>query len=96
MPLYALLGKFTQKRMETIEELPTNIDEGMEEFKKFGIELKQMLFTIGQYDVVLVVEASDDETMSRAILSWGRRGFLKTETLRGFTPEQMIELVKQI
>lgn len=96
MPLYVMLGKFTRKRMETIEEIPTNIEEGMNEFKSFGVEIKQLIFTMGQYDLIALFESPDDETMSRAILSWGRRGFLDTETLRGFTPEEMIQLVKQL
>jgi uncharacterized protein with GYD domain len=96
VPLFVILGKFTQKRMETIRDLPTNIEEAQDAFGGFGIEFVQLIFTMGQYDVVAVAEAPDEETMSKATLSWGSRGFLKTETLRGFTPEEMIGMVKEI
>ncbi|MBD3206933.1 GYD domain-containing protein [Candidatus Bathyarchaeota archaeon] len=96
MPLYVMLGNFTQKRIETIKDLPHGISESKEVFESFGVEVKELIFTMGRYDVVAIGEAPDEEAMSKALLSWGSRGLLRTETLTGFTPEQMVEMVKQI
>ena len=91
-----MLGNFTQKRIETIKDLPEGINKSKEVFESFGVKIKQLIFTMGRYDVVAIGEAPDEESMSKALLSWGSRGLLRTETLTGFTPEQMIELVKGI
>ena len=96
MPLYVVLGKFTQKRVETIKELPINVDEAREVFRSHGVKIVQLGFTMGRYDVVALMEAPDDETVSSALLSWGSRGLLRTETLRGFTQEQMAQIVKGV
>ena len=96
MPLYVVLGNFTQKRIETIKNLPEGITESRKVFESFGVKIKQLVFTMGRYDVVGIFEAPNEEAISKALLSWGSRGLLRTETLTGFTPEKMIELVKGI
>jgi len=96
MSLYVVLGNFTQKRIEAIKNLPEGITESRKVFESFGVKIKQLVFTMGRYDVVGILEAPNEEAISKALLSWGSRGLLRTETLTGFTPEKMIELVKGI
>lgn len=96
MPTFVMLGNWTQKRRETIKDLPSDEKEGEEVFKKYGITVRELIFTMGRYDVVAVLEAPDTETISKAVLSWGSRGLLKMETLTGFTSEEMPELIKDI
>jgi uncharacterized protein with GYD domain len=96
MPIYVMLGNFTQKRIETIKELPEGLEEAKKVFKSFGVKITNLLFTMGRFDVVAIGEAPNEEAMTKALLSWGSRGLLRTETLTGFTPEKMVELVKAI
>ena len=96
MPIYVVLGNFTQKRMETIKNLPDGIKEATKVFKSFGVKLKELVFTMGRYDLVAIFEAPNEEAITKALLSWGSQGLLRTETLTGFTPEKMVELVKEI
>jgi uncharacterized protein with GYD domain len=92
--MFVVLGKWTQKRMETIQDLPDGIKKGPKVFESYGVKLQILLFTMGRYDVVAVGEAPDAESMTKALLRWGREGLLRTETLRGYTGEKMIELIK--
>jgi uncharacterized protein with GYD domain len=94
MPHFVILGNFTQKRMETIEALPENLNEAKEVFKSHGVKINALVFTMGRYDVVGIFEAQNAETITKAVLSWGSKGLLKTETLTGFTGEEMSKLVK--
>ena len=43
-----------------------------------------------------IAEAPNEEAVTKALLSWGSKGLLRTETLTGFSPEKMIELVNEI
>jgi uncharacterized protein with GYD domain len=96
MPIYVVLGNWTQKRMETIKNLPEGIKESRKVFESFGVKVLALYFTLGRYDVVAIGEAPNEEAITKALLSWGSRGLLRTETLTGFTPEKMVELVKEI
>ena len=96
MPIYVVLGNFTQKRMETIKNLPDGIKEATTVFKSHGVKIKELVFTMGRYDLVAILEAQNEEAITKALLSWGSQGFLRTETLTGFTPEKMTELLKGI
>ena len=60
------------------------------------MKIVQLVFTLGRYDVIGIFEAPDEGAITKALLSWGSRGLLRTETLTGFTPEKMVELVKAI
>lgn len=91
-----VLGNFTQKRMDTIKDLPEGLKESREVFGSFGVKARELIFTLGRYDVVGIFEAPNEEAITKALLSWGRRGLLRTETLTGFTAEKMAELVKEV
>jgi uncharacterized protein with GYD domain len=96
MPMFVILGNWTTKRMETIKDLPDGIKRGPKVFESFGVKIHSLLFTMGRYDLIAVGEAPDAESMSKALLKWGQEGLLRTETLRGYTPEKMIDLIQGI
>jgi uncharacterized protein with GYD domain len=96
MPHFAVLGKFTQKRMETIKGFPANLKEAKEVFKSYGVKMHAFVFTMGRYDLVSICEAPNAEAITKALLSWSSKGLLRTETLTGFTGEEMSKLVKEM
>ena len=96
MKQFVILGNFTQKRIETIKDLQASIKESTIVFESFGVKITKMVFTMGRYDVIAIVEASDEEAISKAVLSWGSRGLLRTETLTAFSPELMIKMTNEI
>jgi len=96
MMQFVMLGKFTQKRIETIKDLEASIKESRGIFESFGVKIVNLVFTIGRYNVVAIMEAPDEEAVAKAVLSWGSRGLLKIETLRAFPPELMIKMTKEI
>jgi uncharacterized protein with GYD domain len=96
MSLFVILGNWTQKRMETIKDFPENVKKGRMVFESYGVKLISLVFTMGRYDVVAIGEAPNKEAVTKALLSWGSKGLLRTETLTGYTPEEMSKLVKEI
>lgn len=50
----------------------------------------------GSYDVVLVMEAPDEETLTSLLLSLGALGNVRTQTLRGFSAEEMDRIIAKM
>ena len=61
-----------------------------------GGDMKGLYYTMGQYDTVAIVEAPDDETITRLALGVGARGNIRTETLRAFTDEEFFGIVSTL
>ncbi|MEA2681474.1 MAG: hypothetical protein QOK03_3196 [Candidatus Binataceae bacterium] len=59
-----------------------------------GAELKHVYLVMGQYDLVAVVEAPNDETLAKVALGQAALGaFRSTETMRAFTEEEVAKIV---
>jgi uncharacterized protein with GYD domain len=57
--------------------------------KKSGITVKDLYWTLGQYDVIVVCEAPDDEAATALALSVSSRGNVRAQTLRAFSFDEM-------
>ena len=93
MATYVLLVRYTQKGIENIKETLARHDAAAKAFKAMGAELKEMYLVMGQYDLVLVAEAPDDETITKLVLSLGSKGAIRTETLRAYTEAEYRKII---
>ena len=57
--------------------------------KGFGCEMKEIYWTLGQYDIVAIVEAPDDQTLAAFGLALGSGGNIRTQALRAFTRDEV-------
>ncbi|HAF14407.1 MAG TPA: GYD family protein [Blastocatellia bacterium] len=96
MPTYITLLRWTQQGAAGIKDSPNRLDAGREAFKKLGAEIKDVYMTMGRYDLVCVVEAPDDETAARALLSLGSKGSIQSETLKAFTEDEYRKIVASL
>ena len=93
MPNYISLIRWTQKGVENVKESPARLDQAKAAFKAMGAELKEFYMVTGQYDMVVISEAPDDETVSKVALALGSGGSIRTETLRAFTEEEYRKII---
>ena len=93
MPTYVILTQYTQQGIEKIKDSPARLDRAKQAFKSVGAEVKAFYLTMGQYDIVLVVEAPDDNTVAKLALSIGSLGSVRTQTLRAFTEDEFRKLI---
>ena len=50
---------------------------------------------MGQYDIVAVIEAPDDESLTAMMLELTAEGNIRTSTLRGCDHDQMQAIIKR-
>jgi uncharacterized protein with GYD domain len=96
MATYVTLVNYTKQGIMNIKESPTRLDAAKEVFKAFGAEMKQFYLAMGRYDIVLVSEAPNDEAVTKAALTIGSRGAVKTETFRVFDEDEYRNIISGI
>jgi uncharacterized protein with GYD domain len=96
MPKFVVLVNFTQNRVENIKDLPAGLQKAREIMESQGAQFDQIVYTMGKYDAVVICDAPNAEAMSKALLSYASLGLGRTEFLKGFTPEEMVEMVNSL
>ena len=89
MPTYVVLANWTEKGIAAFDRSEERVDAHDAEIRKHaGVELKEIYWTQGEYDLVCVLEAPDDESMAAAMLGVAAQGNTRTTTLRAFNREE--------
>ena len=61
--------------------------------QKAGVTVKDVYWTMGAHDAVVIMEASDDKTATAAMLSLASLGNVRTQTLRAFDSSEIKEII---
>lgn len=93
MTTYIMLIRYTQKGIEKIKESPSRLDVAKKAFKAAGAELKEFYLVTGRYDIVVVAEAPNDETIAKCALGLASKGSITTETIRAFKEDEYRKII---
>ena len=93
MPTYIMLSTLSPEGVQTVKNNPQRIKEVNREVEQLGAEVKAQWATLGQYDFVNIVEAPDEQTMSRVSLELGSRGTVKYQTMVAIPIDDFIGVV---
>jgi uncharacterized protein with GYD domain len=93
MATYIILINWTQKGIENVKESPDRLDMAKKAFQAYGSKLKEFYLVTGRYDMVIVAEAPDDETVAKLALTIGSGGAIRTETLRAFSEDEYRKII---
>ncbi len=96
MPTYVFLANFTDQGIREVEDTTRRAQTTAEIIESFGGTPRDILWTQGQYDVIMTAEAPDDEAATAMSLAISRRGFLRIETLRAYTAEEVDAILGRI
>jgi uncharacterized protein with GYD domain len=94
MPTYIRLLRFSDQGTKDLKQFRDRVAAAKKAYRDGGAELKQVFLVMGQYDLVAVLEAPNDETLAKIALAQSMLGvFRSTETLRAFTEEEIAKIV---
>ncbi len=89
MVTYIALACFTDKGIGSVKDTTKRAEAVKEMGKKMGVNMKEIYWTLGQYDLVTICDAPDDASMTAFGLAIGAAGNVRTQTLRAFTKDEM-------
>ena len=96
MPTYISLVQFTDKGIQAAKQTTQRIADWATEVQSKGVSVKQMYWTLGQYDQVCVFEAPDEETAASVLLTADMLGNIRTQTMRAFTTSEMDKILAKV
>ena len=96
MATYLLLGTFTDQGIRNIKDTTKRADMVRSMGKKIGVTVKDMYWTLGQYDVAAILDAPDEAAATSLALSVGALGNVRTQLLRAFNEKEIGPVLRHI
>ncbi|GBD40096.1 MAG: GYD domain-containing protein [Deltaproteobacteria bacterium] len=94
MAKYIMLSTLTDEGRKTIKMKPERIKEVNKEIEKMGVKVLSQYAVLGPYDFVNIVEAPDNETISRVSIELGSRGTVQLMTLAAIPVDEFTSKLK--
>ncbi len=96
MATYISLIQFTDQGIRNVKDTIKRGEAAVAEAEKMGMKIIEEFWTMGAYDVVVLLEAPNDETMTAFALKVSSMGSVKTHTMRAFRREEMEGILAKI
>ena len=96
MPTFITTIKFTQQGIKDIDHTTKRAEALKGTAKKMGVKVKDIYWTLGEHDGVLIFEAADDEAATALLLHLGAMGNVHTTTCRAFTAAEMDQILTKL
>lgn len=96
MACYVVLCNFTDQGIRAVRDTVKRADAAKEAAAKLGVKMNEIYWTLGEYDIVTVLEAPNDEAVTAFGLALASLGNVKSQTLRAFTRDETLAILKKI
>ena len=96
MANYILLASFTEQGIRNVKDTIKRADAFKDLAKVTGVTVKDIYWTLGQYDIVAIADAPDEMTMTALGLALGKSGNVRTQTMRAFTQADMGSILAKV
>lgn len=96
MPTYVSLLNWTEQGIRNVKQTAQRATAFQTMAQKMKVKIKQIHWTMGRYDVVVVMEAPDDEAVTRLMLGLSALGNVRSETLRAYSAQEMAQIIKGV
>ncbi len=94
MATYIMLMSYTDQGIRNVKSSPKRADAARFMAKSCGAEVKDIYLTLGTYDLILTVEAAEDEAVARFSLALASIGNGRATTLKAFSEEQYRQIIE--
>lgn len=93
MPTYVSLGHWTDQGIKNFKDTTSRAADFTKLAENSGGRVRELFWTVGEYDFVLVVDFPDDEIATAAALRLGSLGNIRTNTMRAFSADEMTTII---
>jgi uncharacterized protein with GYD domain len=95
MPTYVSLIHWTEQGIKNYKDTTSRAADFSKLVESLGGRVHELLWTVGEYDIVAVSEFPDDETGTAALLQVGSLGNVRTSTMRAYSADEMGNIIRR-
>ena len=92
---YIALVKWTEQGIHTVREAPKRVEGVKRMAQKLGGSV-QVYFTMGEYDIVSIIEMPSDESYNKFALWLGTQGNVRTRSMKAWTSDEAAKMLAEI
>ena len=96
MPNYIVLVNWTDQGIKNVKDSVKRAKSFEGAIEKAGAKSLGIYYTMGRYDLVAIIEASNDDAIASILYSVGRLGNVRTETLSAFSLDQAANIIEKL
>ena len=96
MAKYILLLNWTEQGVKTVKDSAKRYDAAKDVAKQLGVTMETIYLTFGPYDLVVLVDAPNDEAIATFGLRVASQGNVRTTTLKAFTEAEYRRVIEAI
>ena len=96
MPKYVLLLNYTDDGLRNVKYLPQHVSAIRRAVEAAGGRLPQILLTMGQYDLIAIIEAPSDQICASIALGLSSLGNVRSTTLKAFGEDELAEIAENV
>jgi uncharacterized protein with GYD domain len=95
MQRYVVLLNWTDQGVRGVKDTAKRAEAARSQAEKLGGKL-QVYYTLGEYDLVGILEMPDDDTVMQFVLWVGSLGNIRTKTMRAWTEAEAARVVAKL
>ncbi|TPJ17836.1 GYD domain-containing protein [Mesorhizobium sp. B2-7-3] len=96
MTTYIMLMNWTEHGAKNVRDSPKRLDAVRKHLGEMGGSFKSFYLTMGEFDMVAVVEAPDDAVLARFALMLAAGGNIRSQTMKAFPELAYREIISSL
>ena len=93
MGTYIGLINYTDQGIRNIKDSPARAEAARQAIRDMGGDMTGLYLTMGEYDLIVILEAPNDEVIAKFVITLGMQGNVRTTTVKAFTEAEFGDIV---
>jgi uncharacterized protein with GYD domain len=96
MVTYIGLLSFTDKGIQGIKQTTQRAAAAKEVAQKMGVNMREIWWTLGEHDIVCVLDGADEASITAFNLAIAGQGNVRSQSLRAFSAPEMEKVLAKL
>jgi len=93
---YVGLLSFTDKGLQGVKDTTKRAAAAKEAARKHGVNMREILWTMGDCDMVCILESEDEQALAAFNLATAMQGNVRTRSMRAYPAAEMDKILAKL